>query len=61
MLASLEDPYTRFLTADQYDALAALASGDSAGIGVQLQLEPSRGEVMVINTVPGQVIVLYTI
>ena len=53
MLSSLDDPYTRFLTPDQYDALATYARGDSAGVGVQLSVEPKSGQVVVLNTVPG--------
>lgn len=53
MLNSLDDPYTRFLTPDQYDALATYARGDSAGVGVQLSVDPKSGQVVVLNTVPG--------
>lgn len=53
MLESLGDPYTRFLTPDQYEALATLARGDTAGVGVQLQLEPASGEIVVLSTVTG--------
>jgi C-terminal processing protease CtpA/Prc len=42
MLSSLKDPYTRFLTPDQYDTLASVARGGSAGIGVQLQVRNSK-------------------
>ncbi len=53
MLSSLDDPYTRFLDPDQYDALASVARGGSAGVGVQLQLEPDKGRVIILNTVKG--------
>ena len=53
MLSALDDPYTRFLTPDQYDALTAYARGDSAGVGVQLSVDPKSGQVVVLNTVPG--------
>lgn len=51
MLKSLNDPYTRFLTPEQYESLTAYAKGGSAGIGVSLIVEPSSGRVMVANTV----------
>jgi len=52
MVSSLGDPYTRFLTPEQYSALADYARGDSAGVGVQLQVDPRSGQVTVLNTVP---------
>eukprot|EP00613_Pedinella_sp_CCMP2098_P073378 CAMPEP_0171910696 /NCGR_PEP_ID=MMETSP0993-20121228/9620_1 /TAXON_ID=483369 /ORGANISM="non described non described, Strain CCMP2098" /LENGTH=286 /DNA_ID=CAMNT_0012543929 /DNA_START=181 /DNA_END=1038 /DNA_ORIENTATION=- len=51
MLQSLGDPYTRFLTPEQYDALASVAKGGTAGIGVQLQVDPNSGGVVVLSTV----------
>jgi C-terminal processing protease CtpA/Prc len=42
MLASLHDPYTRFLTPDQYAVLASVAKGGSAGVGVSLQVGPPQ-------------------
>lgn len=40
LLALLEDPYTRFLTPNQYESLTSSASGDLVGVGVELF--PSR-------------------
>lgn len=37
VLRRLEDPYTRFLTPDQYAALTEQTSGEVSGIGVRLQ------------------------
>lgn len=51
MLSALKDPYTRFLTPDQYESLTAYARGGSAGIGVSLIVDPSSGQVVVANTV----------
>eukprot|EP00542_Grammatophora_oceanica_P009564 CAMPEP_0194033526 /NCGR_PEP_ID=MMETSP0009_2-20130614/6190_1 /TAXON_ID=210454 /ORGANISM="Grammatophora oceanica, Strain CCMP 410" /LENGTH=443 /DNA_ID=CAMNT_0038674237 /DNA_START=278 /DNA_END=1609 /DNA_ORIENTATION=- len=53
MLSALNDPYTRFLTPDQYESLTAYAKGGSAGIGVSLIADPSSGQVVVANTVEG--------
>lgn len=36
MLATLDDKYTRFLTPSMYDAVYSVATGDVAGIGVEL-------------------------
>jgi carboxyl-terminal processing protease len=36
ILATLEDKYTRFLTPSMYDAIYSVATGDVAGIGVEL-------------------------
>jgi carboxyl-terminal processing protease len=53
MLSSLGDPYTRFLTPDQFESLTAYARGSSVGggIGVQLMGDPSSGKIVVINTI----------
>lgn len=40
MLQLLDDPYTRFLTPEQYDNITSSASGDLAGVGVEML--PSR-------------------
>lgn len=36
LLATLDDKYTRFLTPSMYDAIYSVATGDVAGIGVEL-------------------------
>jgi carboxyl-terminal processing protease len=66
MLASLGDPYTRYLPPDQFEALSSYARGSSssttssagtvAGIGVQLMLVPKNsqgndGSIIVVNMV----------
>ena len=40
MLKSLDDKYTRFLTPAMYNAVYSVATGDVAGIGVELALTP---------------------
>eukprot|EP00977_Amphora_coffeiformis_P025398 scaffold19629_cov147-Amphora_coffeaeformis.AAC.2 len=55
MLETLGDPYTRFLTPDQYASLASYARGSvvgGGGIGVQLIGEPRSGKIVVVSTVP---------
>lgn len=52
MLESLGDPYTRYLTPDQYESLTAYAKGGaSSGIGVQLMGDPTSGKIVVMNTI----------
>lgn len=54
MLTSLDDPYTRFLPREKYEALSAIARGGSnGGIGVQLLLEPRDNKVVVMGTIDG--------
>jgi carboxyl-terminal processing protease len=58
MLQTLGDPYTRFLTPDQYEALTAYARGTASsttagGIGVQLIINPTSGRIAVLQTIPG--------
>jgi len=53
MLDSLKDPYTRFLTPEQYESLTTYATGrTTTGIGVQLLGDPATGDIVVINTIP---------
>jgi carboxyl-terminal processing protease len=55
MLAVLGDPYTRFLTPDQFESLTAYARGGAtpkAGIGVQLIADPATGKILVLNVIP---------
>jgi len=55
MLSTLGDPYTRFLTPDQYESLTAYAKGTAVskgGIGVQLMGDPATGKIVVLNVIP---------
>jgi carboxyl-terminal processing protease len=54
MLKSLKDPYTRYLTPDQYESLTNYATGRATtGIGVQLLGDPTTGDIVVVQTVTG--------
>lgn len=57
MLGALDDPYTRFLPRERYEALTAYATGGGAGggagIGVQLLEDPRTGRVTVMATAKG--------
>jgi len=44
MLGSLGDKYTRFLTPAMFDAVYSVATGDVAGMGVELQAFPRGGK-----------------
>lgn len=46
MLALLDDPYTRFLTPDQYENITASASGDLVGVGIEML--PTRVDGMLV-------------
>jgi carboxyl-terminal processing protease len=51
MLALLDDPYTRFLTPDQYVSLTSSASGDLAGVGVEMFPSRIGGKLMITSAV----------
>eukprot|EP00584_Thalassiosira_punctigera_P022971 CAMPEP_0172554304 /NCGR_PEP_ID=MMETSP1067-20121228/53987_1 /TAXON_ID=265564 ORGANISM="Thalassiosira punctigera, Strain Tpunct2005C2" /NCGR_SAMPLE_ID=MMETSP1067 /ASSEMBLY_ACC=CAM_ASM_000444 /LENGTH=392 /DNA_ID=CAMNT_0013342645 /DNA_START=433 /DNA_END=1611 /DNA_ORIENTATION=+ len=55
MLSALNDPYTRYLPREKYEALTAYATGGNigAGIGVQLLEDPRTQNVMVMATTRG--------
>lgn len=53
MLASLNDPYTRFLTPDQYASLVSTATGDLVGVGVQMFPAPIDGRIVVTGPMDG--------
>lgn len=51
MLSLLEDPYTRFLTPNQYTSLTSSASGDLAGVGVEMFPTRVDNQLMVTSAV----------
>jgi carboxyl-terminal processing protease len=51
MLALLDDPYTRFLTPNQYTSLTSTASGDVAGVGVEMLPSRVDGKLIIISAV----------
>lgn len=55
MLSALNDPYTRFLPREKFESLTAYATGrtGSAGIGVQLLLNPRTNFVQVMAATSG--------
>ena len=56
LLASLGDPFTRFLIPEQYDALRRSTSGAVTGVGVEVSFTSERGAespLVVIAPAPG--------
>jgi carboxyl-terminal processing protease len=53
MLASLGDPFTRFLPPDQYRSLQTNTSGELMGVGLQITQEPEAGGLRVIAPIEG--------
>ncbi|MBU6230255.1 MAG: PDZ domain-containing protein [Cyanobacteria bacterium REEB459] len=53
MLASLEDPYTRLLTPDQYRSLQTTTSGELTGVGLQIAKDQTTGLLRVIAPIAG--------
>lgn len=53
MLESLDDPFTRFLTPNQYRSLQVNTSGELSGVGLQIALDPETGELAVVAPIAG--------
>lgn len=48
-LSGLDDPYTRFMTPGQFEALASQTSGEFSGVGLRLTVDDSTRNLMVIE------------
>jgi carboxyl-terminal processing protease len=53
MLAQLEDPYTRFLDPQQYNALQIDTSGQLVGVGIQITQDEKTKKIVVIAPIDG--------
>ncbi len=53
MLASLGDPFTRFMDPDQYRSLQTTTSGELSGVGLQISQDEETGELLVIAPIEG--------
>ncbi len=53
MLASLGDPFTRFLDPDQYRSLQVSTSGELTGVGLQITIAEESGQLQVITPLEG--------
>ncbi len=51
-LRRLNDPYTRFLSPDQYAELTDQTSGEVSGIGLRVSRDRAAGEVIVSDVIP---------
>lgn len=53
MLASLDDPFTRFLSPEQYRSLRTNTSGELTGVGLQIGLDGESGQLVVVAPLAG--------
>ena len=53
MLASLEDPYTRFLDPKEFKEMQIDTSGELMGVGIQLSLDQQTKELIVVAPIEG--------
>ena len=53
MLASLNDPYTRFLDPKQFKEMRIDTSGELMGVGIQLSLDKETKELVVVSPIEG--------
>ncbi|WP_439566068.1 carboxyl-terminal processing protease CtpA [Gloeocapsopsis crepidinum] len=53
MLATLDDPFTRFLKPEQYRSLQVNTSGELTGVGLQIALETKTGQLEVVAPIAG--------
>ena len=51
-LRRLNDPYTRFLSPDQYSELTDQTSGEVSGIGLRLKRDRAAGTIIVTDVIP---------
>ena len=53
MLASLDDPYTRFLDPKEFKEMRIDTSGELMGVGIQLSLDKDTKELIVVSPIEG--------
>ncbi len=53
MLETLDDPFTRLLTPDQYRSLQVNTSGELSGVGLQIALNAETGALEVVTPISG--------
>ena len=53
MLASLDDPYTRFLDPKQFKEMQIETSGELMGVGIQISLDKQSKEIVVVSPIEG--------
>ncbi len=53
MLASLDDPYTRFLDPKEFQEMRIDTTGELMGVGIQLSLDKTTNDLIVISPIEG--------
>jgi carboxyl-terminal processing protease len=53
MLAKLDDPYTRFMTPEEFQAFSSQTSGQLVGVGMRLALDPETEALLVVQPIEG--------
>ena len=53
MLASLNDPYTRFLDPKEFNEMRIETSGELIGVGIQLSLDKKTNDLIVVSPIEG--------
>ena len=53
MLASLDDPYTRFLDPKEFKDMQIETSGELMGVGIQISVDKTSKEIVVISPIEG--------
>ncbi len=53
MIASLNDPFTRFMKPEQYRSLQVTTSGELTGVGLQIALNAKTGKLEVVAPIAG--------
>jgi carboxyl-terminal processing protease len=53
MLASLDDPYTRFLDPKEFKEMQIETSGELMGVGIQISLDKDTKEIVVVSPIEG--------
>jgi carboxyl-terminal processing protease len=53
MLATLDDPYTRFLDPREFKEMQIDTSGELSGVGIQLSLDKDTKELIVVSPIEG--------
>jgi carboxyl-terminal processing protease len=53
MLASLDDPYTRFMDPREFKEMQIDTSGELSGVGIQLSLDKETKELVVVSPIDG--------
>ncbi len=53
MLGTLDDPFTRFLSPEQYRSLRTNTAGELTGVGLQIGLDGESGQLVVVTPLSG--------